>query len=170
VSEPRPRRRPAPLRPERAWDYALWLLGRQAYTAAELRRRLLRRGLADDEAERVVARLEELQLIDDARYAQAYVRSRRHAKGALGLRHELRRRGLEETHVETALLEEGAADQAAAAAGLLAAHAWRFEGARSEDPETARKARARAAAFLARRGFEPDAVAEALERAWPDQR
>ena len=146
------------------------LLSRQAYSAAELRRRLLRRGLTEADAERVLARLQELQLIDDALYAQAYVRSRRRSKGPLALREELRRRGLDEAHVERALAEEGEPDQGATAAAVLTAQAWRFEDARSSDREIARKARARAAAFLARRGFEPDAVADALETSWPEER
>ncbi len=166
MSPPRVR---TPLTPERAWDYALWLLGRQAYSAAELKRRLLRRQLPEADAEHVLTRLQAVQLIDDARYAEAYVRSRKRTKGALALRQELRRKGLDEADVEAALAEEGEADQAAAAAAVLAAQAWRFAGAGSDDPNLARKARLRAAAFLARRGFEPDAVATAVAQAWPDE-
>ena len=162
------RRRPAPLTPERAWDYALWLLGRQAYSAAELERRLRRRQLSATESARVVARLQELHLLDDARYAEAYVHARRHARGVAALRHELRRKGVAEHHVESALGEAGAADQVAVAAELLEAQAWRFADAGDDDPARARRGRARAGAFLARRGFAPDVVHEALERAWPD--
>lgn len=162
------RRRPAPLTPERAWDYALWLLGRQAYSAAELERRLRRRHLSATESARIVARLQDLQLLDDARYAEAYVHARRHARGVAALRHELRRKGVAEHHVEAALGEAGEPDQVAAAADLLEARAWRFADAADTDPARARRGRARAAAFLARRGFAPDVVHEALERAWSD--
>jgi regulatory protein len=162
------RRRPARLPPERAWDYALGLLGRQAYSAAELGRRLVRRGLAQAETDRVIARLQELSLLDDARYAEAFVRSRRGAKGTLALRRELGRKGVADHHVEAALGEAGEPDQLAAALAVLDTHAWRFADAAGDDPDAARRARARAAAFLARRGFAPDDVAAALERAWPD--
>ena len=168
MSVPGRRRPPAPLTRERAWDYALSLLARQAYSAAELERRLLRRHLPQDEAARVLARLQELHLLDDAAFAEAYVRSRRRAKGTMALRQALRRKGIDETHVDAALAEEGEADQAAAAVAVLAAQAWRFADVGSDDPDLARKARARAAAFLARRGFDPDAVSTALARAWPD--
>ncbi len=167
MSAPRRRRPSAPLTRERAWDYALSLLARQAYSAAELERRLLRRQLPEDEAARVLARLQQLHLLDDAAYAEAYVRSRKRAKGTLALRQALRRKGLDETHVDAALAEEGEVDQAATAAAVLAAQAWRFEDGGSDD-DRARKARARAAAFLARRGFDPDTVAAALARTWPD--
>ena len=168
MSAPRRRRPSAPLTRERAWDYALSLLARQAYSTAELERRLLRRELPEDEAARVLARLQQVHLLDDAAYAQAYVRSRKHAKGTLALRHALRRKGIDETHVDAALAEEGEVDQAATAAAVLAAQAWRFEDGGSDDADRARKARARAAAFLARRGFDPDTVAGALARTWPD--
>jgi len=168
VKEPRRRRPPEPLTRERAWDYALSLLARQAYSAAELERRLLRRQLPEAEAARVLARLQELHLLDDAAYAEAYVRSRKRSKGTLALRHALRRKGIDEAHVDTALAAEGEVDQAAAAAAVLAAQAWRFEDGGCDDADRARKARARAAALLARRGFGPDAVAAALVRTWPD--
>ncbi len=168
MSAPRRRSPRAPLTRERAWDYALSLLARQAYSAAELERRLLRRQLPAAEAARVVARLKELHLLDDAAYAEAYVRSRKRAKGTLALRQALRRKGLDETHVDAALAEEGEVDQAATAAAVLAAQAWRFEDGGSDDVHRARKARARAAAFLARRGFDPESVAAALARTWLD--
>ena len=53
-------RKPKPFTPERAWNYLLFLLSRRAYTVAELRERLLRRGLPDGEAEPLLTRLQEL--------------------------------------------------------------------------------------------------------------
>ena len=164
MSERRRRGPPAPLAPERAWEYALQLLGRQAYSAAELERRLLRRSLDPEHAARVVARLIELRLLDDAGYAGAYVRSRRSAKGPIALRQELRRKGVDERHVEAALAEEGSDDPVATALALLQRNAWRYQGVACADDASAQAARRRALAFLARRGFEPDTASEALER------
>lgn len=169
MSDARRRRPPAPLTPEKAWDYALLLLGRQAYSVAELERKLLRRALPGSDAARVVARLEELGLLDDARYAEAYVRSRRSTKGPIALRQELRRKGVSEGHVEAALAAEGADDPVAAAAALLERNAWRFDAVDSDDRERARAARRRAMALLARRGFDIDVVHAALERIWPER-
>jgi SOS response regulatory protein OraA/RecX len=124
----------APLAPERAWDYALWLLGRQAYTASEVARAAARRGWTPRCAPRRVARLQELRLLDDRAYAEAYVRRRRDERGRLALRTELRRKGVAEALVEGVLAgdddDPGLDDdqQLRAAAALLAKHAWRFEG------------------------------------------
>jgi regulatory protein len=168
VSGARRRKPPEPLDAARAWDYALWLLGRQSYSATEIERRLLRRKLPAADAERVVARLIELQLLDDERFATSFVRSRKTAKGPLALRSMLRQRGVSDDVVHAALEAEGEVDQVGAATALLARQAWRFEGATSDDRDQALRARARAMAFLARRGFEPDTVHAALERAWGD--
>jgi SOS response regulatory protein OraA/RecX len=174
------------LAPERAWSYALWLLGRQAYTASEIAERLARRGLDPALCEETVARLQELRLLDDRSYAESYVRRRRDERGRLALRTELRRKGVAEALVEGVLAgdddEPGLDDdqQLKAAAALLAKHAWRFEGrpaaastSATGDPPTGdpdpraaaldrRRRRARAASFLARRGFTPDVVSAAL--------
>lgn len=168
MSGPRRRTPPEPLDAGRAWDYALWLLGRQAYSASEIERRLLRRKLPADDAARVIARLIELQLLDDERFATSFVRSRKTAKGPLALRASLRQRGVDDEVVRAALEAEGETDQVGTAAALLERQAWRFEGARADDRDQALRARARAVAFLARRGFEPDTVHAAVERAWGD--
>ena len=155
-------RPPAPLPPERAWDYALLLLGRRAYTAHEMRARLRRRALAEDEVERVVGRLEELRLIDDHAFARVYVASRAAAHGDLALRHALRRKGVAEAIVDDVLVDRSEHDQLAAAEALLRKHAWRFAS-----PKTAEAGRARAFALLARRGFAPDAAREAVDAVLP---
>lgn len=51
----------------------------------------------------------------------------------------------------------------AAAVALLRKQAWRFEAAAGGNAAAAAKARAKAYALLARRGFPPDAVREALD-------
>ncbi len=160
-------RPPKPLEPERAWDYALWLLGRQAYTAAEVRARLLRRSLPEADAQRVVERLLELGLLDDAAYAQSYVERRATQRGRLALQQELSRKGVAQGLIDRALGERGDDDQRRAAVALLHKQAWRFEAAGGDDRDAAARARAKAYALLVRRGFPPDAVREALEEVLP---
>jgi regulatory protein len=136
------RRAPRPLAPERAWSYALWLLGRQAYTASELTDRLARRGLDPALCAETVARLQELRLLDDRAFAESYVRRRRDERGRLALRTELRRKGVEEALIEGVLAgddeDPGLDDeqQLEAASVLLAKHAWRFAGGRRATPPT----------------------------------
>jgi regulatory protein len=142
---------------ERAWNYALWLLGRQAYTGAQLREKLVRKGAAPETVARVLARLTELTLLDDAHYAEAYVHSRSRNKGALKLRQELLYKGVREELVEKALGTLEGSAQVEAARALLAKNLWRWRG----EP---RERYAKAYAFLARRGFPVDVVKAALER------
>jgi len=154
--------------------------------------RLARRGLDATLCAETVARLQELRLLDARAFAEAYVRRRREERGRLALRAELRRKGVEEALIEGVLAGDddepglGDAQQLEAASALLARHAWRFTGRPSGEPsEDARTAadaedggrgarldrqrrRARAAAFLARRGFAPDVVSEAVGLAFRD--
>jgi len=124
-----------------------------------------------------------LRLLDDRAFAEAYVRRRRDERGRLALRTELRRKGIDEALIDRVLAADdedpGLSDeqQREAASALLTKHAWRFAGrpagdAPDGDVTDARlerqRRRARAAGFLARRGFAPDVVSEALALAFPD--
>lgn len=140
---------------ERGMAYTLWLLGRRDYSAKELRDRLRRKDTVDTVVDRVLARLTELDLIDDARFAATFVRARRRKKGILAIRQELRRKGIADAVAEQALTPVTDETQLAAASRILERHAWRFEAGDE-------RARARAYAFLARRGFPPDVAADAL--------
>lgn len=74
-------------------------------TRAELERFLDQRGVPDDAAMRVLDRYEEVGLVDDATFAQGWVRSRHGSRG-LGRRAvatELRRKGVPDHIIEDAL-------------------------------------------------------------------
>lgn len=179
----RRRREPRPLTAERAWEYLLFLLSRRQYTVAELRDRLTRRGLPAEEAEPLLERLAELRLVDDALYAEQYVSSRQSSRGRLSLRRELRQKGVDEALVERELGPLSGAHQTAAATALLEKNAWRYrptsadatggavtDEAEYERSQRLRKARAKAFAFLARRGFPAEAAATALDEVgWFDE-
>src|SRR5690625_4418602 len=143
----------------RAWNYCLWLLSRRAYTEAELRERLLRKETAPEVAERLLERLRDYGVVDDGEFASQFVAGRAARDGRIRLRGALLRKGVPEELVDseiTGLTDEG---QEEAALRLLERNAWRFR--RSDDQ---RRERARAWAFLARRGLPPDAVSAAVER------
>lgn len=150
----------------------LLLLGRQSYTLAELRRKLERRGAADL-ADELLERLVELRLADDAVYSEQYVSSRKSARGKLTLAAELRRRGVEADLVSNEVGKLTSAQQLDAAVGLLEKSAWRYQPAAEPDAgqnavdkratSAARhRAKAKAFAFLARRGFDAETAAQAL--------
>jgi len=204
----RPARRygPTQLEPDRAWDYLLRLLAQRAYTVSELDTKLRRRGIGAEDAAALLERLGELQLVDDAAYAERYVASRRETRGRIALRRELQRKGVDEALVERELRDLDGDDQVRAAEALLRRNAWRYapdtgaastgadtqgtQGTQGEDAERLHvskdrhgetpppddfqaerqrrlalaKARSKALAFLARRGFPAEAAMRALER------
>ncbi len=135
------------------------------YTTAELTKKLLRRGIDEAEAARLIARLTELKLVDDAAYTDQYVSSRAGVRGRLGLRRELTRKGVAPELVEERLTELTPEGQLTAATALLRKNAWRYEPESGEPPhhDARLRARSKAFAFLARRGFTVDAVQGALE-------
>lgn len=146
----------------RALRYLLWLLGRRDYGRVELERRLERKPAAKDVRDAALRRLEELDLLDDERVAEGFVRARRHRKGRLALAREMARRGLPEEAREAALAPLSDEDQASAAREVVVKQAWRFASG------DVRRDRAKAAGFLARRGFPGDAIRSALEATFGD--
>lgn len=148
---------------DRALSYTLWLLGRRDYSERELRERLARKETPLADVERVIDRLRDLDLIDDAKVGALLVRSKQRKKGIFALRRALRRKGIEGETARKALEPVTDATQLAAARAILAKHAWRFEDRDS-------KARSRAFAFLARRGFPPDVAGAAVDATgWFDE-
>ena len=74
-------------------------------TRSELRSDLLRRGIAEDVADRVLDRFVEVGLVDDAAYAHLWVESRQRTRGSARavLRQELRGKGIDAAQAEEAL-------------------------------------------------------------------
>jgi len=87
---------------ESLWNRALWYLGRRDYGVKELRQRLLRPrpdkpAPSEEDVDRAIARMLELGLLNDARYAQRLAEAlSRKGYGARGIAFELKKRGLEE--------------------------------------------------------------------------
>lgn len=195
-----------PFDSKRAWEYLLFILARRQYTVAQLKERLIKRGLPAEEAEPLLQRLLELRLVNDELYAEQYVHSRKSSRGRLSLRRELSQKGVDEELVQQQLSELSPAQQADAATALLLRNAWRYQPPGGDDDagkggspvalpyagaasrpgakstitteeteflarELRYKARTKAFAFLARRGFAADAAAAAIERTgWFDDR
>jgi regulatory protein len=72
------------------------LLSARAYSAKELRRKLVQKEVAPEEADRVIERLTEAGLIDDTKYALSYTRSKLLGSGASArrIKQELGRKGI----------------------------------------------------------------------------
>lgn len=77
---------------------AVRILSRREHSVEEVRRKLGQRGFLRDEIDAVIARLRAARLLDDARFAEAFVRERvlHRPMGSRGLLRELARRGVAE--------------------------------------------------------------------------
>ena len=147
----------------RAREAALSLLGYRARSAAELRRRLLRKEFPAPLVEEIVAELAERGHVDDVQFARAFVRDRTRSRprGRGRLTQELRAKGVpaEEAGaaVEAVFHQDGISEAELARA---AAEAWLRKGGKgSSGPE----ARRRLFAYLARRGFFGEVARGAIE-------
>lgn len=144
---------------QRALGKALQFLGYRSRSQAEVEAKLAEWGVTQGAAGRVLARLRQLRLVDDAAFAAWWVESRgRQAprgRRALGL--ELRRKGLAEDLVRESL---AAVDEDAQALLLAQTRAARLAGLPRADFER------RLAGVLARRGFGGDAMRRAIRLAW----
>jgi len=150
--EPEPGGHPedAPGDPEAvAKAICLRLLTVSAKPRAVLATALRQRGIPDDVAEAVLTRFVEVGLIDDEAFAHAFVatKHRERALGTAALRTELRRKGVDEAIVDTAVRsidEEGERERARA---LISR---RVDAAMGNGVVAARR---RLVGLLARRGY-----------------
>lgn len=108
-------------REEQARALCLRLLTARARTRAELAGQLAKRGYPDDVSNRVLNRLGEVGLVDDADFAENWVRSRRvnAGKGRRALAAELRTKGVDDDVIRAALDGIDAAAERDTAVGLV---------------------------------------------------
>ncbi|HYH82176.1 MAG TPA: regulatory protein RecX [Longimicrobium sp.] len=149
----------------KARDAALSLLSYRARSATELKRRLKRKGFEDDTAESTVARMGELRMVDDAAFAESFVRDRVRLRphGKRRLAQELRAKGVDEATARAAI--DGVMEREdASEADLARAAAARWRPRPGEEPDRARR---RLHAFLARRGFGGEVVRDVVDELLP---
>ncbi|MFC4858487.1 recombination regulator RecX [Actinophytocola glycyrrhizae] len=90
---------------QQAKDICLRLLTARPRTRVELAQALARKGVEEDVASKVLDRLDEVGLIDDAAFAEVWVRSRHNFQGLSrrALAMELRKKGVADESAEEAL-------------------------------------------------------------------
>src|ERR1700704_4978703 len=100
-------RRASTQRDEQARTLCLRLLTARARTRAELAGQLTKRGYPDDVSARVLDRLTQVGLVDDADFAEQWVQSRRvnARKGKRALAAELRTKGVDNDVITAALAD-----------------------------------------------------------------
>ncbi len=132
-------------------------------SVTETRRRLLHNGYPGPLVDEVVTKLIEMEYLDDAAFAKAWVESRDRAKprGETALRRELALKGVARDVVDEVLAERNEAatsgDPNRSAAGALLN---RRRSALEREIDPARR-RQKAYALLARNGFDPETCREA---------
>jgi regulatory protein len=123
----------------------------QARSRAELRTKLARKHVPDELAERLLDRFEEVGLVDDAAFAQAWVSDRQRSRGLAPrvLAQELRRKGVDDATAREALEQVTDEDQEEAARALVRR---KLRSLRGVDEATAIR---RLTGLLARKGYGP---------------
>lgn len=139
----------APRREEQARDVCLRLLTTRARSRAELEAQLTKRGFPDEVSARVLDRLTEVGLVDDAAFAEQWVRERRTnaGKGKRALASELRTKGIDAEVIAETLDSVDAGEWRVRAEELVAAKL------RRENLDDEMKVTRRLVAMLARRGY-----------------
>jgi regulatory protein len=150
----------------RLFDAAVRFLAPRPRSRAEVRRRLLRphpkRPVpTPDAVERILDRLQEMELLDDRQFADFWVENRERfsPRSARALGQELRQRGVARETVEEVSEPERDEERA------LAAGRQRLRGMAGLDYETFR---ARLGGFLLRRGFGYSVVRTTLRTLWEE--
>jgi regulatory protein len=140
-----------PSREEQARTLCLRLLTARARTRAELEGQLTKRGYPDEVSAKVLDRLAEVGLVDDADFAEQWVSSRRlHAgKGKRALAAELQTRGVDNEVITAALAGIDVGAERERAEQLVRDKLRREKLTGDDDAKVAR----RLVGMLARRGY-----------------
>lgn len=147
---------------------ALRALMRRAHSTFELRTYLERRAEAPIAVRRVIARLKHENLLDDARYALDFARSRASGRrqGGRRIAMELRKRGVPDRHIEAAVAQVFAdLDEAAIVRKVIERRTRSARGPLDQRPLD-RKKIASLYRTLLRAGFDPGVIRREL-RAMP---
>ncbi len=146
---------------EAAYQQALKFLNYRVRTKKEVQDNLRHHGIPNEIITQILGRLQNSGLVDDQRFAQAWVDNRRefHPRSRRALAYEMQHKGLDEEVVQQALDE---VDDAKLAYQAASKQARRLEGL--EWPEFRQKMYA----FLARRGFSYGTAADAAARVWSE--
>ena len=94
---------------EELYSAALRALMRRAHSVHEMRVYLERRSQSEEAVRRILARLKQEKLLDDARYAAQFARMRSETRrqGAYRIAQDLRARGVPQEHIDAALAARG---------------------------------------------------------------
>ena len=149
--------------PPSAYNYALNLLSARPYATRALHRKLIQKQYSAADADEAIRRLVDNGLLDDAKYAEQYARSKITTTGASKrrLQQDLYRKGIKgdlATNAIAAVLESEEIDPAAV---LERVAKKKLAGMGDLEPLVLRR---RLFAFLARRGYDVDEIRSVVGR------
>ncbi|HET6781456.1 MAG TPA: regulatory protein RecX [bacterium] len=142
-------------------EIAYRLLAVRMRSRRELAERLQRRGIPDGIVNDLLAQLSQRGLIDDTKFAQAWVRGRQALRpsGAVRLRYELTRKGVSREIIDRAIaavMEEQGDSEFEVARAVARDRGDRYRGLPRQVADR------RLSAYLQRRGFSADVIARVL--------
>ena len=151
---------------DKAYNQALSRLNRRAMSSHQLNTKLRELEHDEDTRQRVIDRLIELGLIDDEAYGRALIREiqNRKAAGPHLLRSKLMQKGLDRNLIDR-LIEETEPDHDDAVNQALELARRKLRSLRQVDTNTQKR---RVWGLLARRGFNSDVIATAVQQAIAD--
>jgi regulatory protein len=143
------------------YDRALNLLAFQARSARDLRRKLVQKGEPAEHVERAIERLTAQGLLDDAQFARQLARSKVASQGASRrrLQQEMFKRGVAREVADEAIAEVYEDEQVDEGVLVEEVARKKVRSLAKLDPEARRR---RLYAFLARRGYEGEAIRRAM--------
>ena len=144
------------LAPKAALEQAVTMLEQRDRSRQEILDKLTQAGYSQQAASYACDKLSQAGYLDDRRYAQDTLARLGKRYGVIRLKNELRRKGIDEELIEELLSEQEHGDQLAAAI----AQAQKALRSAARNPDTCYQ---KAYAALARRGFPPQVVREALQ-------
>ncbi len=148
---------------EVALQKALNFLSYRARSDEEIKQNLSKHGIPDAVIDETLERLHQAGLADDRGFAQTWVENRTafRPRSRRALHMELRRKGLDEQTIQSALAQVPDENELAYQAALQKAR--RLTGL------TWAEFRQKMSAFLGRRGFSYEAIGDAVRRVWREQ-
>ncbi len=149
---------------QKAVDRALNYLSFRPRSREEVQRYLRRKETPPELIERVMERLDRLDLVNDRAFASFWIESREHfsPRGARALKNELRMKGVEREVTDELVTDEKDEERA-----LLAGQKKAYSLARLPDVDFA-TFRTRLGSFLQRRGFGYEITARTVRKLWQD--
>ena len=146
---------------EKAMDAALRYLGYRPRSEAEIRTKLLGRGLTEGATDTVITRLKEQGLIDDVAFANFWKDNREsfNPRSTWLTRRELKQKGVSDEVLDR-VLDTGADEAGAYQAALL-----KVRRLQTEDYEVFRK---RLGEYLKRRGFGYGVINKTIAQIWQE--